>query len=44
MNVLFTAGTQFAFPRLQQAVEKVAVARPDWQLVFQAGPGARLEG
>lgn len=44
MKLLFTAGTQFDFPRLQQAVEHVARQRPQWQLSFQAGPGARLEG
>ena len=44
MNLLFTAGTQFPFPRLQQALEQVAVGRPGWQLVFQAGPDAELEG
>ncbi|MGR2736832.1 glycosyltransferase [Billgrantia sp. Q4P2] len=44
MKLLFTAGTQFDFPRLQQAVEQVARQRPQWQLTFQAGPGARLEG
>ncbi|MCE8014977.1 hypothetical protein HOP62_02670 [Halomonas sp. MCCC 1A17488] len=43
MKLLFTAGTQLAFPRLQQAVEQVARQRPQWQLTLQAGPGARLE-
>ncbi|NIC04152.1 glycosyltransferase [Billgrantia bachuensis] len=43
MKLLFTAGTQLAFPRLQQAVRQVAQQRPQWQLTFQAGPGARLE-
>ena len=43
MKLLFTAGTQLDFPRLQQAVEEVARLQPQWQLTFQAGPGARLE-
>lgn len=43
MKLLFTAGTQFDFPRLQQVVEQVARQRPQWQLTFQAGPGASLE-
>lgn len=44
MKLLFTAGTQFDFPRLQQVAEQVAWKRPQWQLTFQAGPGARLDG
>ena len=40
MNVLFTAGTQFPFARMARAVERVAERRPEWRLVFQAGPGA----
>jgi UDP-N-acetylglucosamine transferase subunit ALG13 len=43
MKLLFTAGTQLPFPRLQQAVAEVARLQPQWQLTFQAGPGARLE-
>lgn len=42
MRVMFTAGTQFAFPRLAEAVRQVAVRQPAWSLVFQAGPGAAL--
>ncbi|MBW6391994.1 glycosyltransferase [Billgrantia antri] len=44
MKLLFTAGTQFDFPRLGEVVEQVALQRPQWQLTFQAGPGASLEG
>ncbi|APX92955.1 hypothetical protein BWR19_08435 [Halomonas sp. 1513] len=40
---MFTAGTQFAFPRLAEVVHEVAVQQPEWSLVFQAGPGAALE-
>lgn len=40
MNVLFTAGTQFPFPRMARVVERVAERRPEWRLVFQSGPGA----
>lgn len=40
MNVLFTAGTQFIFPRMARVIEAVADARPSWTLVYQAGPGA----
>ncbi|EWG99642.1 hypothetical protein Q427_23770 [Halomonas sp. BC04] len=43
MRVLFAAGTQFPFPRLDQVVLSVAHERPDWPLVYQAGPGAALE-
>lgn len=42
MKVMFTAGTQFAFPRLAEVVREVAVRQPAWSLVFQAGPGAGL--
>lgn len=42
MKVMFTAGTQFAFPRLAEVVRQVAVQQPAWSLVFQAGPGAAL--
>ncbi|SEM13920.1 glycosyltransferase [Halomonas daqiaonensis] len=41
MKVLFTAGTQFAFPRMARAVDAVAGERPDWELVYQAGPRAQ---
>lgn len=44
MKLLFTAGTQFDFPRLGEAVGLVARERPQWHLTFQAGPGARLAG
>lgn len=43
MNVLFAAGTQFPFPRLDQVVLSVARQRPAWPLVYQAGPGASLQ-
>lgn len=41
MKVLFTAGTQFAFPRMARAVDAVAGERPYWELVYQAGPRAQ---
>ncbi|MFQ3787558.1 glycosyltransferase [Halomonas sp. A29] len=40
MNVLFTAGTQFPFPRMARVVERIAERCTGWRLVFQAGPGA----
>lgn len=43
MRILFAAGTQFAFPRLDEVVLSVARARPAWSLVYQAGPGAQIE-
>ncbi|MGJ7457334.1 glycosyltransferase [Halomonas sp. RA08-2] len=43
MRVLFAAGTQFPFPRMDRVVLEVARQRPDWTLVYQAGPGAVLE-
>ncbi|AMD00100.1 hypothetical protein LOKO_01023 [Halomonas chromatireducens] len=43
MRVLFAAGTQFSFPRLDEAVLSVARQRPAWKLVYQAGPGASLQ-
>ncbi|MBR2515252.1 MAG: hypothetical protein IKE45_14800 [Halomonas sp.] len=43
MKVMFTAGTQFAFPRMAEVVQGVARLQPEWALVFQAGPGATLE-
>lgn len=43
MNILFTAGTQFSFPRLSRVVSVVANARPTWQLNYQAGPAADIE-
>ncbi len=42
MRLFFTAGTQFPFPRLADAVVRVASRRPDWVLVYQAGPGEKL--
>ncbi|WP_445004300.1 glycosyltransferase [Halomonas mongoliensis] len=44
MRILFAAGTQFPFPRLDQVVLGVARERPAWSLVYQAGPGASLQG
>lgn len=41
VKVLFTAGTQFAFPRMARVVDAVAGERPDWELVYQAGPRAQ---
>lgn len=43
MRVLFAAGTQFSFPRLDEVVMSVARERPEWALVYQAGPGASLQ-
>ncbi|MGJ7461870.1 glycosyltransferase [Halomonas sp. MA07-2] len=43
MRVLFAAGTQFPFPRMDRVVLEVARQRPNWSLVYQAGPGADLE-
>ena len=42
MRVLFAAGTQFPFPRLDEVVLRVARERPEWSLVYQAGPGVAL--
>jgi UDP-N-acetylglucosamine transferase subunit ALG13 len=39
MNVFFTAGTQFLFPRLDQVVSRVASEKPNWNIYYQAGPG-----
>ncbi|QTF91290.1 glycosyltransferase [Halomonas sp. BM-2019] len=43
MRILFAAGTQFPFPRLDEVVLGVARKRPAWPLVYQAGPGASLQ-
>ena len=43
MRILFAAGTQFPFPRMDQAVLEVSRQRPDWSLVYQAGPEAALQ-
>lgn len=43
MKVLFTAGTQFAFPRMAEVVQEVARRQSEWALVFQAGPGAMVD-
>jgi UDP-N-acetylglucosamine transferase subunit ALG13 len=43
VRVLFAAGTQFPFPRLDEVVLSVARQRPEWALVYQAGPGASLQ-
>ncbi len=42
MRILFAAGTQFPFPRMDQVVQGVAEQRPAWTLVYQAGPDADL--
>lgn len=42
MRILFAAGTQFPFPRMDQVVQGVAERRPAWTLVYQAGPDAEL--
>lgn len=43
MRLFFTAGTQFPFARMDEVVQRVAQAQPDWPLIYQAGPNARLE-
>jgi UDP-N-acetylglucosamine transferase subunit ALG13 len=43
VRILFAAGTQFPFPRLDEVVLSVARQRPEWALVYQAGPGASLQ-
>ncbi len=42
MRILFAAGTQFPFPRMDQVVQGVAEQRPAWTLVYQAGPDVNL--
>ncbi|WP_445005967.1 glycosyltransferase [Halomonas mongoliensis] len=42
MRILFAAGTQFPFPRMDRVVQGVAEQRLTWTLVYQAGPDADL--
>ncbi|WP_299235876.1 glycosyltransferase [uncultured Halomonas sp.] len=42
MRILFAAGTQFPFPRMDQVVHEVSRQRPSWPLVYQAGPEASI--
>jgi len=42
VRILFAAGTQFPFPRMDEVVQRVVEQRPAWTLVYQAGPDADL--